>query len=122
MMVCTFLSYLVCVVVGWYSSTSGQSSSGTPLTVYTPPGQSSQGELALRVALQALQYLEEFFSLPFTLPKMDLVAVPDFYIGAMENWGLLTFREICLLYEESFGGVKTQQQVGIVVCHEIAHQ
>ena len=115
-------SYLVCVVVGWYSSLSGQSVSGTPVTIYTPPGQSSQGDLALNVTLEALEYFKQFFSVPYTLPKMDLVAVPDFYIGAMENWGLLTFREICLLYDVNCGSLKTKQNIGIIVCHEIAHQ
>ena len=51
-----------------------------------------QGEYALNIAVKAVEFFTEFFGLPYTLPKIDLVAVPDFYIGAMENWGLLTFR------------------------------
>ena len=115
-------SYLVCVVVGWFSSLSAQSDCGTAVTVFTPHGCSSQGQLALSVALQALQYFSQFFSQPYTLPKMDLVAVPDFYIGAMENWGLLTFRENFLLFDAEMATLTTKQDVAIVVCHEIAHQ
>ena len=51
-----------------------------------------QGEYALNIAVKAVEFFTKFFGLPYTLPKIDLVAVPDFYIGAMENWGLLTFR------------------------------
>ena len=51
-----------------------------------------QGEYALNIAVKAVEFFTEFFGLPYTPPKIDLVAVPDFYIGAMENWGLLTFR------------------------------
>ena len=54
-----------------------------------------QGEYALNIAVKAVEFFTEFFGLPYTLPKIDLVAVPDFYIGAMENWGLLTFRWCC---------------------------
>ena len=56
-----------------------------------------QGEYALNIAVKAVEFFTEFFGLPYTLPKIDLVAVPDFYIGAMENWGLLTFRWLCEL-------------------------
>ena len=51
-----------------------------------------QGEYALNIAVKAVEFFTKFFGSPYTLPKIDLVAVPDFYIGAMENWGLLTFR------------------------------
>ena len=115
-------SYLVCVVVGWFSSLSDKSAGGTTVTVFTPPGQASQAQLALDVALEALQYFSQFFSRPYTLPKMDLVAVPDFYIGAMENWGLLTFREHYLLFDAERATLNTKQDVAIIVCHEVAHQ
>ena len=65
---------------------------GVPTTVYTPRGATAQGEFALDVAARAVDFYSEWFGTAYTLPKLDLVAVPDFYIGAMENWGLLTFR------------------------------
>ena len=115
-------SYLVCVVIGWYSSLSQRTGSGVPITVFTPRGDTSHGEFALDVAVKAVEYFQEFFSTPYTLPKMDLVAVPDFYIGAMENWGLLTFRETALLFDPKVATTSAKQYVAILVCHEVAHQ
>ena len=103
-------TYLVCVIVGHYSSLSHRTQGGVPVSVFTPCGRTRyqniggmkkkkvkyvlfrQGEYALNIAVKAVEFFTEFFGLPYTLPKIDLVAVPDFYIGAMENWGLLTFR------------------------------
>jgi len=115
-------SYLVCVVVGWYSALLQRSLSGTPVCVFTPQGETAQGEYALSMATKSLDYFKEFFGLGYTLPKMDMVAVPDFYIGAMENWGLLTFRETALLFHPSEGTLRSKQYVSILVAHEIAHQ
>ena len=81
-----------------------------------------QAAFALDVATAALKFFKDFFGLGFTLPKMDLVAVPDFYIGAMENWGLLTFRETALLFHPSASTLSRKQYVAILVCHEVAHQ
>ena len=90
--------------------------------MYTPQGDISHGEFALDVAVKAVDYFQEFFSTPYTLPKMDLVAVTDFYIGAMENWGLLTFRETALLFDPMAATTSAKQYVAILVCHEVAHQ
>ena len=115
-------SYLVCVVIGWYSSLSERSMSGIPVSVFTPQSETSHGEFALDVALKSVEYFKDFFSTPYTLPKLDLVAVPDFYIGAMENWGLLLFRETALLFDPKVGTTSSKQYVSILVTHEIAHQ
>ena len=115
-------SYLVCVVVGWYSALGQRSAAGVPVTVYTPQADTTHGLFALEVAVKAVDYFQEFFSTPYTLPKMDLVAVPDFYIGAMENWGLLTFRETALLFDPAVATTSAKQYVSILVSHEIAHQ
>ena len=90
--------------------------------MYTPEGETRQGEYALDIAVKSVDYFSQFFSTPYTLPKLDLVAVPDFYIGAMENWGLLTFRETALLLHPSKGTQRARQYVSILVTHEIAHQ
>ena len=115
-------SYLVCFICGYYDSISAPGPRDLPVTVFTPQGESDTGRFALEVAVKALDYFEEFFSTPFTLPKIDLVAVPDFYIGAMENWGLLTFRETSLLFERGEASTSSQQYVSILVTHEVAHQ
>jgi aminopeptidase N len=60
--------------------------------VYTPLGRKEQGEFALECGVRALTFFSRFFSLPYPLSKYDMVAIPDFAAGAMENWGLVTYR------------------------------
>ena len=74
---------------------------------YTPPGLSHQGKFALEVATKILSFLSEYFDEPYPLPKMDLVAIPDFSAGAMENWGLVTYRTMYLLYDEKNSPLKS---------------
>lgn len=90
-------TYLLAFIVGPFEYiedyTSGKYN-GRPIRtrVYTLPGLSNQGRHALDVATETLEYFAKVFDLPFPLPKLDLVAIPDFDAGAMENWGLVTFR------------------------------
>ncbi|CCW69055.1 unnamed protein product [Phytomonas sp. Hart1] len=93
----------------------------TIVSVYTPKGKSSQAQFALDVSVRALPFYEAFFEQGYLLKKMDLVAIPDFAAGAMENWGLITYRESALLCDEHSSSAH-RQWVAIVVCHEIAHQ
>ncbi|CAD6993579.1 unnamed protein product [Ceratitis capitata] len=77
---------------------------------------------ALSVGPQILKFLEEYFDLPFPLPKIDMIAIPDFQAGAMENWGLITYRETTMLYEEGVSSTTYKQRIASVVGHELAHQ
>ncbi|KAM7359628.1 suppressor of ER stress-induced death isoform 1-T6 [Cochliomyia hominivorax] len=77
---------------------------------------------ALSVGPKILKFLEEFFDLKFPLPKMDMIALPDFQAGAMENWGLITYRETNMLFEEGISASTNKQRVAAVVGHELAHQ
>ncbi|KAJ8727733.1 hypothetical protein PYW07_001852 [Mythimna separata] len=77
---------------------------------------------ALEIGPKILKYLEEYYKIKFPLPKIDMIALPDFKNGAMENWGLLTFREISMLYEEGVSASTDKVHVATVVAHEIAHQ
>ena len=63
-----------------------------------------------------------FFDVPYPLPKQDMVAIPDFGAGAMENWGLITYRETALLFKEGTSSRGNMQRVATVVSHELAHQ
>ena len=92
------------------------------MKVWSPVGLESQGRVALNATLAGLQFFEDFFGQPFTLPKLDLAAIPDFEAGAMENWGLITFRLTALLYDEKEGAAGNMQRVVTVVTHELAHQ
>ena len=81
-----------------------------------------QTEYARGIAARILRYFEEFFDVPYPLPKQDMVAIPDFGAGAMENWGLITYRETALLVKEGTSSLGNKQRVAAVVSHELAHQ
>lgn len=85
-------TYLVAVVVGEYDYIESKSADGVVVRVYTPKGKAEQGRFALEVATKVLPYYKEYFNIAYPLPKMDLIAIADFSAGAMENWGLVTYR------------------------------
>ncbi|XP_053945161.1 aminopeptidase N [Anastrepha ludens] len=77
---------------------------------------------ALSVGPKILRFLEEYFDLAFPLPKIDMIALPDFQAGAMENWGLITYRESIMLFEEGISATINEHRIASVVGHELAHQ
>ncbi|KAF9964033.1 hypothetical protein BGZ70_007013 [Mortierella alpina] len=89
--------------------------------VYAPVGLADQGHFSLDLAVKCVEYFSRLFNIPFPLPKLDLVAVPDFAPGAMENWGLIAFRTYALLIEE-YGSQDRKQEIAATVVHEISHQ
>ncbi|KAI1859740.1 hypothetical protein JX265_010189 [Neoarthrinium moseri] len=94
-----------------------------PIRVYAPPSSDIEhGRFSLELAARTLDYYEKIFGADFPLPKMDMVAIPDFAAGAMENWGLITYRVVDLLYDEKTSGAATKERVAEVVQHELAHQ
>ncbi|XP_046484591.1 puromycin-sensitive aminopeptidase isoform X1 [Neodiprion pinetum] len=115
-------TYLVAVVVGEYDYVEGKSSDGVLVRVYTPKGKKEQGEFALEVATKVLPYYNTYFGIAYPLPKMDLIAIADFSAGAMENWGLVTYRETCLLVDPQNTSAVRKQWIALVVGHELAHQ
>lgn len=115
-------TYLVAVVVGEYDYVERKSRDGVLVRVYTPVGKSKQGLFALEVAARVLPYYKEYFDIAYPLPKIDLIAIADFSAGAMENWGLVTYRETCLLVDEEHTSAVRRQWIALVVGHELAHQ
>lgn len=115
-------TYLVAVVVGEYDYVEKTSRDGVLVRVYTPVGKSKQGLFALEVAARVLPYYKEYFDIAYPLPKIDLIAIADFSAGAMENWGLVTYRETCLLVDEEHTSAVRRQWIALVVGHELAHQ
>ncbi|MCC6323819.1 M1 family metallopeptidase [Candidatus Nomurabacteria bacterium] len=97
-------------------------SSGTLVRVYTTSGKKHQAKFALDVAIRCLEFYNKYFDIPYPLPTLDLIAIPDFESAAMENWGAITFRETALLVDEDNSSLATKQWVAIVIAHEIAHQ
>lgn len=94
-----------------------------PVRVYaTPDKDIEHGKFSVELAARTLDFYETQFNSPFPLPKMDMVAIPDFSAGAMENWGLVTYRVVDLLFDENVSSASTKQRVAEVVQHELAHQ
>ena len=92
------------------------------LRVVTTPGKSQYGEFALDCAKKFLEFYEKYFDYAYPLRKLDLIAVPDFASGAMENWGAITFRENALLLYPDLSSRATMQRISEVIAHEIVHQ
>jgi aminopeptidase N len=115
-------TYLVAFIVCDFARVSQKTKLGVTVNVYAQPEKINQTALALKSAVRILEYYEDYFNIKFPLPKEDLIAIPDFSAGAMENWGLITYRETALLYDELNGAASDAQRVVVVVAHELAHQ
>ncbi|XP_044726491.1 glutamyl aminopeptidase-like [Chrysoperla carnea] len=92
-----------------------------PFRVYATPAQRNKTELALEVGAKIIQFYIDYFQISYPLPKLDMVAIPDFPSGAMETWGLVTFRETAVLYSPNTSSVLNKERVATVVGHELAH-
>jgi len=115
-------TYLVAYVVGDFERVERQTPEGVMVGVLATPGQTGQMEFALDVGVRTLSFFDEYFGIPYPLPKLDMVALPDFAAGAMENWGLVTYRETALLLDPAQTSLSNKQRVAEVVAHELAHQ
>ena len=115
-------TYLVYLGVGEFEFIGGRTADGVAVRVATTPGNSGRGRYALGLAKELLGMYGRYFGSRYPLPKLDLVALPDFAAGAMENWGAITFREAVLLYDPQTSSTRTRQFIAEVVSHEIAHQ
>jgi aminopeptidase N len=93
-----------------------------PVRVYTTRGLKEQGRFALEHAHKTLDYFSDIFGIEYPLPKSDLLAVHEFAMGAMENWGLVTYRTTAVLYDEEKSDARFKNRVAYVVAHELAHQ
>lgn len=114
-------TYLVAVVIGLFDYVEDTTADGVKVRVYCPLGQANKGKYALSIAVKALDLFAEYFSMPYPLPKLDMVAVPEFSGGAMENYGLIIYRENELLYDDLQSTAARKQIMTIVVMHEVAH-
>lgn len=115
-------TYLVCFAVHQFTSIQRTSRSGKPLTVYVQPKQKQTAEYAANITKAVFDFFEDYFAMEYSLPKLDKIAIPDFGTGAMENWGLVTYRETNLLYDPLLSASSNQQRVASVVAHELVHQ
>mgnify|MGYP001626156880 FL=1 len=113
-------TYLVYIGVGDFEFIES-SYNGKPIRAITVKGKKNLAKVGLEYAKKFLAFYENYFGIRYPLPKLDLLAIPDFAAGAMENWGAITFRETDFLCEEN-SPIETKQKVAITIAHELAHQ
>lgn len=115
-------SYLVAYVIGeLVSSPELMSKSGTPIRIWSVPGKEKLSSFGLKWAKESLDYFADYFGIDYPGEKLDLVAIPDFASGAMENFACITFRETALLLDEASATGAECKRVAEVICHENAH-
>ena len=114
-------TYLVAFVVGPLALTDPVDVDGTPLRVAYVPGKAHLTGFALEVGAHSLRFFTDYFGIPYPAEKLDLIALPDFAFGAMENLGAVTFRETALLVDPDTASRLDHERVADVVAHEIAH-
>ncbi len=113
-------TYLAAFVVGHLEATEPVDVGGVPLRVVHVPGKAPLATFAVEVGAFSLRWFQEYYGIPYPEQKVDLVALPDFAFGAMENPGCITFREAALLVDET-GTQQDRQRIADVVSHELAH-
>uniref|UniRef100_A0A452I6E4 Uncharacterized protein n=1 Tax=Gopherus agassizii TaxID=38772 RepID=A0A452I6E4_9SAUR len=114
-------TYLVAFIVANLKNISKETNR-TLVSIYAMPQKLGQVEHALDTAVTLLEFYQKYFHIEYPLQKLDLVAIPDFQAGAMENWGLITFRETTLLYDDKTSSAMDKKLVTAVIAHELAHQ
>ncbi|MDR1033120.1 MAG: M1 family metallopeptidase, partial [Candidatus Nomurabacteria bacterium] len=115
-------TYLLAFCVGAFQKLSGKTKHGVDVNVYATPAQAPDSlSFALDIATRSLDFYEDYFDVPYPLPKSDHVALPDFEAGAMENWGLVTYREACLLADPKLTPIEAQRSIATTIAHELAH-
>ncbi|XP_068608071.1 glutamyl aminopeptidase [Brachionichthys hirsutus] len=115
-------TYLVCFAVHQFGYVERTSASGIPLRIYAQPSQIKTAYYAADTTKVIFDYFEEYFNMSYSISKLDKIAIPDFGTGAMENWGLITYRETNLLYDENQSSSYNKQRVASVIAHELVHQ
>ncbi|MGO9777124.1 MAG: M1 family aminopeptidase [Terracidiphilus sp.] len=114
-------TYLVAFLVGDFQCATG-ASDGVVIRSCATPDKVALTPYALDIATHVLHYYNNYFGIPYPLKKLDLIALPDFEAGAMENFGAITYRETDMLIDPRIASVDAQKEVALVVAHEMAHQ
>ncbi len=116
-------SYLLAWVVGDLQKTSATTKSGVEVNIWATKAHPANNlDFALDIATRTIDFFDEYFGVPYPLPKSDHVALPDFSSGAMENWGLITYREIALLVDPTSTSLDAKHYAALVIAHELSHQ
>ncbi len=115
-------TYLLAFIVGDFEYLESKTKNNILVRVFTTPEKKYQAKFALDCAVKTLEFYEKYFNIAYPLPVLDMIAIPDFTAGAMENWGAITYRESTLLVDENHSSLSNKQWVALVIAHEIAHQ
>jgi aminopeptidase N len=114
-------TYLLAFLVGDFQCTAGQQD-GVAIRACSTPDKVRLTPYAVETAKYVLHYYNNYFGIPYPLKKLDLIAIPDFEAGAMENFGAITYRETDLLIDPKTASVGAKKEVALVIAHEMAHQ
>jgi len=114
-------TYLLYIGIGDFEF-SEENYKNVKIRIVTTPGKSKNTKFALEHTKKYLEYFEDYSEIPYPLEKLDMIAVPDFQSGAMENWGAITFRELLLLVDEKTSSTSIKKRVAEVIAHELWHQ
>nr|XP_053644189.1 aminopeptidase N-like [Cherax quadricarinatus] len=115
-------TYLVAFVISDFASMESNDNDHVLFRVTTRKSAIDQADYALMTGQKILPHFEDYFNVSFPLPKQDMIAIPDFWAGGMENWGLIIYREEIMLYDPEESSARQKQWVAGVVSHELAHQ
>src|SRR3989344_4461118 len=115
-------TYLLAFIIGDFEYLESKTKNNVQVRVFTTPGKKHQAKFALDCAVKTLEFYDKYFDIPYPLPVLYMIAIPDFTSGAMENWGAITYRESALLVDEDHSSLGNKQWVVLVIAHEIAHQ
>ncbi|XP_077977945.1 putative aminopeptidase-2, partial [Glandiceps talaboti] len=114
-------TYLIAIVVADFYSVEMTTPNGVQFRVWARKEESDNLDYALQTGSKMLTYFEDYWDIPYPLPKEDMVAIPDFASGAMENWGLILYRETALLYDPGYNTEMRKHSVAGIIAHELAH-
>eukprot|EP00795_Rhopilema_esculentum_P007813 gene7813-13677_t len=115
-------TYLVAFAVVDFKYKEAKTDSGIKVRVYAPEGDYDRIDYPLEVGAKVISFYEKVFGAPYPLPKLDLLSVPDFLAGAMEDWGLVSFRSSYLIYDKEYVTLDQKKMITLVIAHELAHQ
>lgn len=116
-------SYLLAWIVGELHKKTALTKNNVEVNVWATPAQPAESlDFALDIAVRSIEFFDDHFGVPYPLPKSDHVALPDFSSGAMENWGLITYREVALLAHPTTTSVSGKHYIATVIAHELSHQ
>ncbi|KAA6464888.1 M1 family metallopeptidase [Acidobacteria bacterium AB60] len=114
-------TYLVAFLIGDFQCT-GDEQDGVKIRVCSTPDKVQLTHFGVEIAKYVLHYYNNYFGIPYPLKKLDLIGLPDFEAGAMENFGAVTYRETALLIDPKTASVESKKEVASVIAHEMAHQ